>query len=127
MSLNTCTYAASHIQHLNASCYIPLVFPSPYVHVTHSIPVLPKLFSTATQFLEQPSIATKKVVLKRKKYFYLLLNIIKKTRSYLVMRRVRLVPLFPVSIFAVVVVESRIRIIYWGRYAIYYVPYSLPF
>jgi hypothetical protein len=50
--------------------------------------VLPKLFSTATQFLEQQSITThralldKKVVLKRKKYFYLLLNItLQKTRS----------------------------------------------
>jgi hypothetical protein len=45
--------------------------------------VLPKHFSTATQFLERQSIAThialldkKKLVLKRKYYFYLLLNII---------------------------------------------------
>jgi hypothetical protein len=33
------------------------------------------------------------------------------------------------AIFAVVFVESRIRIIYWrrGRYAVYYVPYFLVF
>jgi hypothetical protein len=50
--------------------------------------VLPKLFSTATQFLERQSIAThtalldKKVGLKRKKYFSLLLNtILQKTLS----------------------------------------------
>jgi hypothetical protein len=52
------------------------------------IPVLPKLFSTATQFLERQSIAThmalldKKSSSKKKKYFYLLLNIVlQKTRS----------------------------------------------
>jgi hypothetical protein len=54
-----------------------------------STSVLPKPFSTATQFLERQSIAThvalldkQKVVLKiKKKYFYLLLNIIlQKTR-----------------------------------------------
>jgi hypothetical protein len=73
--------------------------------------MLPKLFSTATQFLERRSIAThialldkKKVVLKRKKYFYLLLNIIlqkRKLNLFLIMRRV----------FGALVSG----IIYWGR------------
>jgi hypothetical protein len=112
--------------------------------------VLPKPFSTATQFLEQ-SIAThialvdrKIVILKRKKKLFIIeYNFTKKLDLFLMMRRVSLVRLFPVTvddgidvhvnasyfqaqgvrqlsccrlpIFAVVVVESRIHIIYWGR------------
>jgi hypothetical protein len=68
--------------------------------------LLPKLFSTATQFLEQQSIATathialldkEKVVVKRK-YLYLLLNIIlQKLDLFLITRRAQLVRLFPVT------------------------------
>jgi hypothetical protein len=54
-----------------------------YPRPLHSIAVLPKPFSTATQFLERQSVAThiallgkKKSNSKKKKYFYLLLNII---------------------------------------------------
>jgi hypothetical protein len=52
--------------------------------------VFPKHFSTATQFLERQSVAThialldkKKVFLERKKYVYLLLNIILQKTRYI--------------------------------------------
>jgi hypothetical protein len=67
-------------------------------------PVFPKLFSTATQFLERQSIAShialldKEVGLKWKKYCYLLLNIILQKTPFLIMMRVWLVHLFPVTV-----------------------------
>jgi hypothetical protein len=88
-----------------SSYWIPLVAVETIV-LEWLTPVLPKLFSTATQFLERQSIAThvslldKEVVLKRKKYLYLLLNIIlRKTRSISHNEAcVWLVHLFPVTV-----------------------------
>jgi hypothetical protein len=49
--------------------------------------------------------------------------------SYFQVQGVRQLSCGLLAIFAVVVVESRIRIIYWGkgRYGVYYLPYFLPF
>jgi hypothetical protein len=80
--------------------------------------VVPKLSSTATQFLERQSIATnialldkKKSSSKKKKIFVFIIEY-NSTKTRFIMRRV---------ICALVS-----GIIYWGRYGVYYVPYFLP-
>jgi hypothetical protein len=66
--------------------------------------VLPKLFSTATQFLERQPIATHIVLLDKKSsskknfLFSIEYNLTKKLDLFLIMRRVRLVRLFPVTV-----------------------------
>jgi hypothetical protein len=86
-------------------------------------PVLPELFSTATQFLERQSIAShivlldkKKAVLKSKTYFYLLVNIILQKTQSISHNETCVIDAYVsgcrLPIFAVVVVESLIRIIY---------------
>jgi hypothetical protein len=60
--------------------------------------VLPKLFSTATQFLERQSIATH-IALRDKNKFVLKRNFFyKNLELFLIMRRVWMVRLFPVTV-----------------------------